>query len=124
MSEWNDTGICPSVYKFWGRDVLFLSGLLTNFNFMNYRKRPTKVLIPYVIWTVFYVYFNYFMNHYIPIFKGMVADVVASLINGKSAEMMYFIPVYCQRYSHAASSTFSIFGNRESEFSKSVNFEF
>lgn len=21
MSEWNDTGICPSVYKFWGRNV-------------------------------------------------------------------------------------------------------
>lgn len=75
---------------------LFLSGLLTNLDFTNYRKRLTKVLIPYVIWTVFYVYFNYFMNHYIPTFKGMVADVVASLINGKSAEMMYFIPVYCQ----------------------------
>ena len=70
---------------------LFLSGLLSNARKWKPFKRIKKVVIPYVIWTFIYCFLNDYNNlSIIPI------SFLKNLITGRSAEMMYYIFVYCQ----------------------------
>ena len=72
---------------------VFLSGYLTNIERKEwksfYKKRILRVLIPYVIWTMLYL----FVKHK----TGLsIKTVIYNLLTGKSAAMMYYVLVYIQ----------------------------
>ena len=70
---------------------LFFSGMLSNVNNWNHRKRILKVVIPYILWTMIYVIMgNYRVLHEIPII------FLKKLITGNAAAVMYYIFVYCE----------------------------
>lgn len=70
---------------------LFLSGMLSNAEKWNPKKRIMKVVIPYIIWTLVYVVlFNIKTPTSIPI------AYLKGLISGKSSAIMYYIFVYCE----------------------------
>lgn len=70
---------------------LFLSGMLSNAEKWNPKKRIIKVAIPYIIWTLLYVVSqNIKTPALIPI------TYLKTLITGKSAAIMYYIFVYCE----------------------------
>lgn len=70
---------------------LFLSGLLSDVNKWNPKKRVVKAVIPYVLWTcVYVVIFNYKTISDIPII------FLKNLITGGAAAIMYYIFVYCE----------------------------
>lgn len=70
---------------------LFLSGMLSDALKWNPRKRITKVIIPYIIWTLIYVVLkNINSPSVIP------GAFIEDLITGTSAAMMYYILVYCE----------------------------
>ncbi len=70
---------------------LFLSGLLSNSNKWNPKKRLKKIIIPYCIWTLVYVILNYHSD-----FMNIPRNFLINLITSKSAPMMYYVFVYCQ----------------------------
>ena len=68
---------------------LFLSGYLTKAENDNwgafYKKRITRVLIPYVIWTVVYT-----------VFSGHIGRLPMNLLTAKAAAPLYYVLVYIQ----------------------------
>lgn len=70
---------------------IFLSGFLTkieNDNWISfYKKRITRVIIPYVIWTLIYSLINNAFS---------VRNILKNLITTKSASILYYIFVYIQ----------------------------
>lgn len=70
---------------------LFLSGMLSDAGRWNPQKRISKVLIPYVIWTLIYVVLSAYKTPLqIPVIY------IKKLILGNSAAIMYYIFVYCE----------------------------
>ena len=70
---------------------LFFSGMLSDVNKWNPRKRILKVAIPYILWTMIYVIMgNYQVLNDVPII------FLKKLITGKAAAVMYYIFVYCE----------------------------
>lgn len=69
---------------------IFLSGYLTQFGHEKigeiYRKRVSRVLIPYLIWTAVYTF----------AYHGSVWKLFLNILSGNAAAQMYFIPVYIQ----------------------------
>lgn len=72
---------------------LFLSGLLSHREAWNPKKRIVKVLVPYAIWTFFYVCSS---NIYMGTLSRIPIEYLKSLIFGDSVAIMYYIFVYCQ----------------------------
>ncbi len=70
---------------------LFLSGMLSNAQNWNPKKRIKKVIIPYIIWTLIYVVLNNIDNLFV-----LPYDLLKSLVTGNSAAMMYYIFIYCE----------------------------
>ncbi len=70
---------------------LFLSGMLSDAGRWNPKKRISKVLIPYVIWTLIYVVLSAYKT---PL--QIPAIYVKKLILGNAAAIMYYIFVYCE----------------------------
>ena len=70
---------------------LFLSGLLTNYQTLDYKKRLKKVLIPYVIWTLIYVVAT---NIRTP--QMIMGKLFESLVFASAAAMFYYIFVYLE----------------------------
>ena len=70
---------------------LFLSGMLSNSERWNPKKRIFKVIIPYFIWTLFYVILNnYKMPTKIPL------SYIKTLFIAGAAAIMYYVFVYCE----------------------------
>lgn len=70
---------------------LFLSGMLSNANNWNPKKRLIKVLVPYIFWTLIYVVLgNIKTSALIPI------KFAEGLVTGNAAAIMYYIFVYCE----------------------------
>lgn len=70
---------------------LFLSGILSNIEQWNPRKRITKVLIPYLLWTLIYVLIaNIHQISAVPL------EYLKRVCLADSASMMYYIFVYVQ----------------------------
>lgn len=73
---------------------LFLSGYLTNMETSNwkffYKKRITRVLIPYIVWTFLYTTAN-FIRHDVDFKKYII-----NLLTTKSASPLYYIFIYIQ----------------------------
>ena len=70
---------------------LFLSGMLSDTKSWKPLKRITKVLIPYVVWTLIYVFLSSYRTPLeIPIL------FMKKLILGKAAAVMYYVFVYCE----------------------------
>lgn len=79
---------------FWNVGVglfLFLSGMLSDAGKWKPGKRLAKVLIPYAIWTLFYVLL---FTHPTP--TQLPGAYLRSLLLGDSAAIMYYIFVYCE----------------------------
>nr|WP_317412648.1 acyltransferase [uncultured Solibaculum sp.] len=70
---------------------LFLSGMLSNVNHWNPRKRIIKVAVPYVLWT-----FIYTALYNIATPSALPALFVKKLMTGGAAAIMYYIFVYCE----------------------------
>lgn len=70
---------------------LFLSGMLSNSNHINYIKRITKVVIPYIIWTLIYSILN---NIKTPI--SIPGNYIYSLVTANAAAVMYYIFIYSE----------------------------
>lgn len=70
---------------------LFLSGMLSNMEKWNPKKRIIKIIIPYIIWTLIYVILkNIKTPLVIPI------KFVEQLLTGRAAAVMYYVFVYCE----------------------------
>lgn len=70
---------------------LFMSGMLSNAEKWNPRKRIFKVVIPYVIWTYIYILLqNINSPAKIPV------SFIKSLITANSSAVMYYIFIYCE----------------------------
>lgn len=70
---------------------LALSGFLSDMNNWKPAKRIKKVLPPYVLWTLVYVFLNCKSNLF-----DVPGQYLISLVNGKAAPMMYYIFVYIE----------------------------
>lgn len=70
---------------------LFLSGMLTDINKYNPKKRILKVIVPYIIWTLIYIVINNASNP-----TQIPFDFVKNLLTGRAASTTYFIPLYCE----------------------------
>lgn len=70
---------------------LFLSGMLSDANKWSPLKRIVKVLIPYLIWTLVYVFLNNIHN-----LAAIPRLYIEQTITGQSAGMMYYVFVYCE----------------------------
>ena len=82
---------CRPFFNFSVGLFLFLSGILSNVNKWKPWKRISKVVIPYITWTLIYVIiYNYKEPTHIPV------EFVMKLITGKAAAVMYYIFVYCE----------------------------
>lgn len=69
---------------------LFFSGMLSNAEKWNPKKRLAKVLIPYILWSAVYVLiYNYKTPSRLP------AIFFNHLLTGRAAGIMYYIFVYC-----------------------------
>lgn len=73
---------------------LFLSGYLTNINNLQwksfYKKRIIRVIIPYIIWSVFYTTISFLEN-------GVdVKKYITNLLSSKATNTLYYILVYIQ----------------------------
>lgn len=68
---------------------IFLSGYLTSININDvskfYRKRISKVLIPYVIWSIIYT-----------IASGNLSNLINNILTAKASIPLYYIFVYIQ----------------------------
>lgn len=70
---------------------LFLSGMLSNSDRWNPKKRILKIIIPYLIWTFIHVLMgNYNNPSHIPL------AYIHNLITAESASVMYYVFVYCE----------------------------
>ena len=89
----------PGLAQVWCRPFLnfsvgmfiFLSGMLSSAYRWKPRKRILKVAIPYVLWTLIYVYISDYGN--IP---KTPMTFVKLLLTARAAAIMYFIFVYCE----------------------------
>lgn len=70
---------------------IFLSGMLSNVEKWNPRKRITKVVIPYIIWTLVYVVMYHYKN-----LSAIPVAYIKALLTGNAAAIMYYIFVYCE----------------------------
>ncbi len=70
---------------------LFLSGMLSNANRWHPWKRIKKILIPYVIWTLFYIFLKYFRTP-----EAIPLAWLKSLLKFNAAAIMYYVYVYCE----------------------------
>ena len=70
---------------------LFLSGLLTSYQTLDYKKRLKKVLIPYVIWTLVYVVATSIKTP-----QMIMERLLPSLAFASAAAMFYYIFVYLE----------------------------
>lgn len=70
---------------------LFLSGLLSHADHWHPWKRIKKILIPYVIWTLFYTVLNHFRTP-----EEIPLAWLKSLLRGNAASIMYYVFVYCE----------------------------
>ncbi|MDO4515482.1 MAG: acyltransferase [Lachnospiraceae bacterium] len=70
---------------------LFLSGMLSDAGRWNPKKRISKVLIPYAIWTLIYVCLSEYKT---PLLIPVI--FIKRLILGNAVETMYYIFVYCE----------------------------
>lgn len=85
--------MCRPFINFSVATFLFLSGYLTKIENDNWcafcRKRITRVIIPYVIWTIIYSLISILKN-------GNVLIIARNLITAQAAATMYYILVYIQ----------------------------
>lgn len=70
---------------------LFLSGILTDINRWNPRKRLIKVLIPYILWTFIYCVLRTCKTP-----TQIPLQFIKMLFTASGAAVMYYIWVYCQ----------------------------
>ena len=70
---------------------IFLSGMLSNAQNWNSKRRIKKVIIPYIIWTLIYVALSNINNIFM-----IPTAFLKNLVTGKSAAMMYYIFIYCE----------------------------
>lgn len=82
---------CRPFFNFAVGLFLFLSGMLSNANNWNPRKRIVKVIIPYLLWTFVYVLFY---NYYTP--KMLPIIYLERLVAGNASAIMYYIFVYIE----------------------------
>lgn len=84
---------CRPFINFSVATFLFLSGYLTkteNDNWYHfYKKRITRVIIPYIIWTILYTSLSILST-------GNVLMILKNLITAQAAATMYYIFVYIQ----------------------------
>lgn len=83
--------ICRPFLNFSVGLFLFLSGYLSNVKKWNVKKRLTKVLIPYTIWT-----FIYTILHNMSSPKLIPLSFITGFVMANSAAVMYYIFVYCE----------------------------
>lgn len=69
---------------------LFLSGLLSDVQRWNPKKRLIKVLIPYVVWSLLYTILGHYRTP-----AQIPSLFLQNLITSDAAGMLYFIPMYC-----------------------------
>lgn len=70
---------------------LFLSGMMSDVRKWNPQKRIYKVIIPYIIWSLFYVILaNITTPSDIPL------AYLKSIVTANAAEIMYYIFIYCE----------------------------
>lgn len=82
---------CRPLINFSVGMFLFLSGMLSNANKWNPKKRITKVAIPYVIWTLIYVIIRNVKNP-----ANIPLSFIKNLITAGAAAVMYYVFVYCE----------------------------
>lgn len=70
---------------------LFLSGLLSNVDNWNPKRRITKVIVPYIIWTAVYVAIYKHRD-----ISNLPVIYIKMLLSANAAAMMYYIFVYCE----------------------------
>ena len=70
---------------------LFLSGLLSSAERWHPLKRITKVIIPYVIWTLIYVIIKFYDEP-----AKIIPDFIYKLFTGNANTATYYVLVYCQ----------------------------
>ncbi|MBR6619481.1 MAG: acyltransferase [Clostridia bacterium] len=70
---------------------LFLSGMLSDVNKYNPKKRILKVIVPYILWTLIYIVIKDFSNP-----TQIPVEFIKHLITGRAASTTYFIPLYCE----------------------------
>ena len=72
---------------------LFLSGFLS-YKVFNRKKRILKVIVPYIIWTIFYMTIRFFYSGWE--FEKFILQLIKAFFTASSAAMMYYILVYIQ----------------------------
>lgn len=82
---------CRPFLNFAVGTFLFLSGMLSSVDRWNPKKRTTKVVIPYAIWTLVYSLLNN-----IHAISKLPLEYMKNLITGNSAAIMYYVFVYCE----------------------------
>ncbi|WP_081781956.1 acyltransferase [Ligilactobacillus equi] len=70
---------------------LFMSGMLSNVDQWNVKKRLKKVIIPYVIWTIIYVILYHASQPMV-----IPKEFLKALFTGSAAAVMYYVFVYCE----------------------------
>lgn len=70
---------------------LFISGMLSDSQKWNPRKRIIKVIIPYILWTLVYVILSEHNT-----LSNIPVTYVKQLITGRAAAIMYYVFVYCE----------------------------
>ena len=70
---------------------LFLSGLLSSAERWHPLKRISKVIFPYIVWTLIYAGIKYFNEP-----AKIPLDFLGKLFKGNATSTMYYVLVYCQ----------------------------
>lgn len=83
--------LCRPFLNFCVGIFIFLSGMLSNSSKWNPRKRITKVVIPYAIWSLVYVVMYQYKN-----WTEIPVIYFKALLTGNAAAIMYYIFVYCE----------------------------
>lgn len=82
---------CRPFLNFAVATFLFLSGMLSDADKWNPKKRIKKILIPYILWTMAYVIIGNFHN-----LSEIPLIFLKRLLLGNSAAIMYYVFVYCE----------------------------
>lgn len=83
--------LCRPFINFSVGSFLFLSGMLSNVERWNPKKRIMKVVIPYVIWTLIYTIISNIKS-----LASIPLVYIRNLIIAGAAAMMYYVFVYCE----------------------------
>ena len=82
--------VCRPFLNFAVATFLFLSGMLSDADKWNPKKRIKKILIPYILWTMAYVIIGNFHN-----LSEIPLIFLKRLLLGNSAAIMYYVFVEC-----------------------------